>query len=123
MDALLGLLMLVYPLALPAVTLAALAFVALAIRQSLHVVVVRALFTVPLLALFLAPGVDSTDGTFLMPWWLLVAIGDSDRQYYPFAYVLVCLLGLLFLMAGVVAWRAVGRNLARRQGRNKPNMP
>src|SRR5437762_4282247 len=104
MGVLLALMVFVYRLALPVVTLGALIFVAASLRLGVLVAAARAVVAFPLLVVFLTPGVVSTvAGSFLLPWWLHVAVGHSGVHYYPVEYALVCVGAFFFLILFRVA--------------------
>ena len=115
MGALLAIMVFVYPLAMPVATLAALLFVAGSLKLGVQVAAARTLVVLPVLMLLLAPGVASTvSGSFLLPWWLHVAVGHTGVRYYPLAYLLGCLCLLVLLCSVVLVWRHFARRSAPR---------
>jgi hypothetical protein len=114
MNALLGLVLFLYPFVLPIATLSALAYIAFDRRSSTRTLASRTAIAISALLVLFSPGVDSTDGTFLMPWWLLVFISDGIAHYYPVLYFFICLALLLLFVVGARTWRAIGKKLALR---------
>lgn len=107
MGFLLVILVFVFPLALPLVTLATLLFVAMTAEGGPRAFVLRALKAISVLVLIGGPGVVSGgSGSFLLPWWMHVAIGHSGVRYYVLQYAVLCVLLLLILLVVVTLWRS-----------------
>lgn len=107
MGSLLVILVFVYPLALPVVTLATLLFLAMTAEGGLKAFVLRALKAISVLVLIGGPGILSGgSGSFLLPWWMHVAIGHSGVSYYVLPYAVLCVLLLLLLHVAVTLWRS-----------------
>ena len=117
MGLLLALSVFVYPVVLPFATLGLLFFVASSQELGLRPLCTRAALVLTALVATLAPGVVSTtSGSFLLPWWLHMAIGHSDVHYYVGEYALACTALLAVMAMAFTAWRAVS---ASRRGKAK----
>jgi hypothetical protein len=98
----------VYPPALPFLTLGLLFFVASSLPRGVPTVAARAVLVLPGLVAALGPGVVSTgSGSFLLPWWLHVAVGHTGVDYYVIEYALACAALLPVLVLTVAAWRGI----------------
>jgi hypothetical protein len=107
MGLVLVLMIFVYPLALPVVTLGTLFFVASSIKQGAKVAGARAVVALPALLVLLSPGIVSTGaGSFLLPWWLHLMVGHTDVKYYPIQYALACVLLLVLFCFVIAVYRA-----------------
>jgi hypothetical protein len=118
MGVVLVLMVFLYLLALPVATLGALIFVTASAKLGALVVAGRAVVVVSSLMLVLTPGIVSNGaGSFLLPWWLHVAVGHSGVEYYPLQYMLFCTATLVVLLSLRAAWRAVAERLASARGK------
>ena len=107
MGLLLVLSVFVYPALLPFATLGLLFFVAASLPLGAPTVRVRAAVVMPALVAVLGPGVVSTSsGSFLLPWWLHVAVGHANVSYYVIEYAVACAALLAAFVLLVAAWRA-----------------
>ena len=103
MGFLLAISVFVYPLALPVVTLVAMAIMASSVRRGITALVARASIGIPVLLLLFSPGVVSTGaGSFLLPWWLHLMVGHTGVTYYALQYALGCG-ALLGAFSGLIA--------------------
>ncbi|OGA30614.1 MAG: hypothetical protein A2W81_06390 [Betaproteobacteria bacterium RIFCSPLOWO2_12_61_14] len=106
MGLLLVVLVFVFPLALPVFTFATLLFVALAAERGAKTFLSRGLKAIALLVLLAGPGtVSNSAGSFLLPWWMHVAVGHSGVRYYVFQYAGLCVVLLFVLLVAVAIWR------------------
>jgi hypothetical protein len=106
MGLLLVVLVFVFPLVFPVVTLATLLFVALAAKRGAKTFLSRALTAIALLVLLAGPGIVSNSaGSFFLPWWMHVAVGHSGVRYYVFQYAGFCVVLLLALLVAVAIWK------------------
>jgi hypothetical protein len=106
MGVLLALMVFVYPLALPVLTLAGLFYAGSTMNLGLRVATARMATVLMLLMLLLSPSIESGGaGSFLLPWWLQVLVGSTSAKYYPVTYLLSCLTLLAFFILGIGVYR------------------
>lgn len=83
MGLILVVLVFVFALALPVLTVATLLLVVSAAERGGKGFVSRALKSIGLLVMLVGPGVESNGaGSFLLPWWMHVAVGHTGVRYY-----------------------------------------
>ena len=110
MGFLLALMVFVYPLALPILTVVVLLFIVKSIKLGLLVALTRGLLALSLLSAFFSPGlVSNGSGSFLLPSWLHIMVGHSNVRYYPLAFLFTTVALALFLSACTLALRALIR--------------
>jgi hypothetical protein len=116
MGLVLALMVFVYPLALPVLTVGALFYSTASLDSGVSKFAFRASVVISALALLLGPGVTSgVSGSFLLPWWLHVAVGHSGIRFYVWQYSLACVTLLAILITIALAWRALARFVSRRK--------
>lgn len=111
MGALLAIMVFVYPLAFPLLTIGLLFYAGSTMNMGLRAAMVRIAAILAFLMLALSPSIESTGaGSFLLPWWLQVLIGSTNAKYYPGTYMLACLSLLVIFILGIGVYRHVAEN-------------
>ncbi len=100
-----ALMVFVFPVGLPIVTLIAVVKVSCTSRP-LSFRLLRGAFLVAVLTLLLGPSIQSTvAGSFALPWWLLVGTGGVENYLWQYALIAFCSIAALSALVSV--YRAV----------------
>ena len=111
MGILLVLMVFIYPLALPVLTIGLLFYAASSMNLGARIALNRIAATLLFLLVALSPSIQSGGaGSFLLPWWLQVLIGAEGVEYYPGRYLLSCLFLLVVFILGIGVYRHLADN-------------
>ena len=111
MGALLAIMVFVYPLAFPLLTIGLLFYAGSTMNMGLRAALLRIAAILAFLMLALSPSIESNGaGSFLLPWWLQVLVGSTDAKYYPGIYLLACLSLLAVFILGIGAYRHLAQH-------------
>jgi hypothetical protein len=106
MGALFAIMVFVYPLAFPLLTIGLLFYAASTMNMGLRPALLRIALVLAFLMLALLPSIESNGaGSFLLPWWLQVLVGSKDAKYYPGTFMVACLSLLMVFILGIGVYR------------------